>query len=166
MELSKLMAIAAKVDQLDYYQLLGTTKDASSVDIRRAYHKRARSIHPDRFFSLPDPEILSSIDRIFKRIAEAYTILRDEGKRNFYDQGLLETPRKLRFNAEDQQALRQKEKAKEGRTPQGRQFYEKAHRMYKRKEIKQAVQALQMAVTFEADNTHFQELLSQWQEEL
>jgi curved DNA-binding protein CbpA len=164
-ELSKLMAIAAKIDQLDYYQLLGVSRDAPFVEIRRAYHRRARTIHPDRFFEFPDPEIRVSIDRIFKRIAEAYTILRDEDKRAHYNQGLNQDPPKLRFTDQDQQAIREDQKAASGRTAQGRKFYEKATKLYQKKQLKQAIQALRIAITFESENPHFQTLLSQWEAE-
>lgn len=166
MELSKLMAIAARLDQLDYYQLLGVARDVSMADIRQAYHRRARSVHPDRFFEHPDPEIGVSIDRIFKRMTEAYTILRDEKKRGHYDLGLQAVPPKLRFSDEDQQAIVRAEKAMTGSTPQGRKFYEKAMGHYEKKQVKQAIQSLRMACTFETENPHFLSLLQQWEEEL
>lgn len=166
MELSKLMAIAARLDQLDYYQLLGVARDAPMEDIRKAYHRRARSVHPDRFFEHPDPEIGVSIDRIFKRMTEAYTILRDERKRGHYDQGLQSQPPKLRFSDEDQQSLVRAEKATTGSTPQGRKFYEKAVALYEKKQVKLAIQSLRMATTFETENRHFQSLLQQWEEEV
>ncbi len=166
MELSQLMAIAARVDRLNYYQLLGVAQEAERSEIRKAYHRRARSIHPDRFFEFPDPEIRVSIDRIFKRVAEAYTVLRDEKKREHYDKGLTETPPRLRFTDEDQQAMLRADKAVTGTTPQGRKFYEKAQTHYDKKQLKQAVQSLRMACTFEASNEHFQTLLSQWETEL
>ena len=166
MELSQLMAIAARIDQLNYYQLLGLSREANFSEIRKAYHRRARSIHPDRFFEYPDPEIRVSIDRIFKRVAEAYTVLRDDEKRKHYDHGLSATPPRMRFTDEDQQAMLRSQKAVTGTTPQGRKFYDKAQALYEKKQIKMAVQSLKMACTFETDNTHFQTLLEQWEEEL
>ncbi len=166
MELSQLMAIAARIDQLNYYQLLGLSREASFSEIRGAYHKRARSIHPDRFFEFPDPEIRVSIDRIFKRVAEAYTVLRDDEKREFYNQGLEATPPRMRFTDKDQQALLRSKKAITGTTPQGRKFYEKAQTLYEKKQVKMAIQSLRMACTFETNNSHFQTLLEQWEDEL
>lgn len=166
MELSQLMAIAAKIDQLSYYQLLGIASGASDADIRKAYHRRARTIHPDRFFEHPDPEIRKSIDRIFKRMTEAYTVLRDDEKRGHYDRNLAQTPPRLRFTDEDQQALLRAHKAVTGTTPQGRKFFEKAQTQYEKGQRKQALQSLRMACTFEANNEHFQTLLQQWEKEV
>lgn len=62
----------------DYYEALGVPRDASEQDIRRAYRKLARENHPD-VNKDPDAE-----DR-FKRISEAYEVLRDKDKRARYD---------------------------------------------------------------------------------
>ncbi len=166
MDLSKLIVLASKIDKLDYYQVLGLKRDATLSEIRAAYHKRARTIHPDLFYDHPNEEFRFAIDKIFKRVAEAYTILRDEEKRKHYDRGLTGEKKKLRYTEEDDRALRQAKKARMGKTRQGRQLYEEAQQLYQQKEIKKAIQKLRMALVFEQDNEHFQELLAQWQEEL
>lgn len=165
MEVSKLLALASKLDLLNYYQLLGLKRDAELADVRRAYHRRARSIHPDRFHEHPDESIRAAIDRIFKRVAEAYTILRDPEKRSYYDKQLDGPAPKLRYTDEDERALKKQKIAAGGTTPQGRKFYEEAQRLYQKGERTKAIQALRMAVTFESQNEHFQETLAQWQEE-
>lgn len=63
----------------DYYILLEISKDASSLEIKRAYHKQALLHHPDR--NANDPQ---SAER-FKLIAEAYQVLSDPAKRSNYD---------------------------------------------------------------------------------
>ena len=62
----------------DHYDALGISKDASADDIKRAYRKLARKLHPD-INDAPDAE-----DR-FKRISEAYAVLSDADKRRRYD---------------------------------------------------------------------------------
>ena len=166
MEVSKLIALASKIDQLDYYQVLGLQRDASLSKIRSAYHRRARTIHPDLFYEHPNEEFRFAISKIFKRVTEAYTILRDEEKRKHYDRGLTGEKKKLRYTDEDDQKLRQEKKAESGKTPQGRKLYEEAMRLYGIKELKKAVQTMRMAVVFENDNEHFQKLLEKWQEEM
>lgn len=165
MEVTKLLGLAAKIDHLDYYKLLGLKRDAQAGDIRKAYHRRARSLHPDRFYEHPDEELRQAIDIIFKRVAEAYTILRDTEKRSFYDKMLDGPVRKVRYTDEEERALKQAQKAATGRTPQGRKFYEEAQRLHTKGEAKKAIQALRMALTFEQDNEHFRELLTQWETE-
>lgn len=63
----------------DYYAILGVKKDASQDDIQKAYRKLARKFHPD-VNKAPEAEVK------FKEIGEAYEVLKDEDKRQKYDQ--------------------------------------------------------------------------------
>ncbi|MBQ6395841.1 MAG: DnaJ domain-containing protein [Atopobiaceae bacterium] len=64
---------------VDYYEVLGVSRDADAREIKRAFLKKARELHPDVNDS-PDAE-----DR-FKEVNEAYSVLSDERKRQNYDQ--------------------------------------------------------------------------------
>jgi molecular chaperone DnaJ len=64
----------------DYYQELGVARDASPEDIKRAYRRMARKLHPD---VNPGPEA----EEQFKRISQAYDVLSDPQKRQSYDMG-------------------------------------------------------------------------------
>jgi molecular chaperone DnaJ len=63
---------------LDYYDVLGVSKDGTEEDIRKAFRKKAMEYHPDRNKS-PDAE-----DK-FKEINEAYQVLSNGNKRAQYD---------------------------------------------------------------------------------
>lgn len=65
---------------VDYYQVLGVPRHASSEDIKKAYRKMALKWHPDK--NLDNKDIA---DRKFKEVAEAYEVLSDQQKRNIYD---------------------------------------------------------------------------------
>lgn len=64
----------------DYYEDLGVSHDASQEDIKRAYRKLARTLHPD---VNPGPEA----EERFKEVSQAYDVLGDETKRRQYDMG-------------------------------------------------------------------------------
>ena len=62
------------------YDLLGVSKGASDAEIKKAYHKMAKTLHPD-----VNPD--KSAQEKFKNVSKAYEILSDKGKRARYDAG-------------------------------------------------------------------------------
>ena len=66
---------------MDYYSILGVTKDASSSDITKAYRNLVKTKHPDKGGS----------EEEFKKISEAYDILSDPVKRQKYDNPMPES---------------------------------------------------------------------------
>jgi molecular chaperone DnaJ len=64
----------------DYYGLLGVSRNASDADIKRAYRKLARELHPD---VNPDEAAQAK----FKEISAAYEVLSDPEKRRIVDLG-------------------------------------------------------------------------------
>jgi len=60
----------------DYYEVLGLEHNASTDDIKKAFHKLAHRYHPDK---------KGGDESKFKEINEAYQVLSDERKRRAYD---------------------------------------------------------------------------------
>jgi len=69
--------VSARDVEKDYYAALGVAKDASAADIKKAYRKLARELHPD---TNPGGEAR------FKEVSEAYDVLSDDKKRLEYDE--------------------------------------------------------------------------------
>lgn len=64
----------------DYYEVLQVHRNASEIEIKKAYRKLAFKFHPDQNSGDPEAEIK------FKELTEAYSILSDGQKRALYDQ--------------------------------------------------------------------------------
>lgn len=63
----------------DYYEVLGVARDASDRDIKSAFRRLARELHPD-----VNPDDPTAEER-FKEVAEAYEVLSDADQRARYD---------------------------------------------------------------------------------
>ncbi len=64
----------------DYYGVLGVARDADPDEIKKAYRKLARELHPDV------NKAQDAADR-FKEVTAAYEVLSDPKKRQMYDLG-------------------------------------------------------------------------------
>jgi DnaJ-class molecular chaperone len=65
--------------QRDYYEVLGIDREASTSEVKKAFRRLARELHPD--VNDHDPEA----EEKFKEAAEAYEVLSDPERRRTYD---------------------------------------------------------------------------------
>ncbi len=159
-------ALAGALDHLDYFGMLKLPQTAGVVEIKAAYHRESRVYHPDRFAALDDPLLKEMIGRIYRRVNEAYTVLRDDAKRKKYvaDISGPDRTKKLRFTEADEAEVKetQKKKIEEqfGQTPNGRKFYAAALADIQAQRWESAERNLKMALAYEPQNPKFKEQLA------
>ncbi len=155
----EIRALVRIMDELTYYQLFHVEADCSARDLKQAYYTCSRTFHPDANRNL-EPELLRHCHLISKRITEAYCVLRDPRKRKVYDEKLT-SGSGVRMQLAEAKAAQDKSKSEKrvAKTPQGIQFLNKAEDDIRRADFSAAVRNLQMALTFEPNNPHLQEML-------
>jgi curved DNA-binding protein CbpA len=75
-----------RLDKVDYYSLLGVSREATAAEVRDAFHQFALAYHPDQHPD--DPDGAKRALRIFKRGTEGYRVLLDPVLRARYDAAL------------------------------------------------------------------------------
>lgn len=75
----------------DPYTVLGVRRDASEEDIRRAYRKLAKELHPDL-----NPANRAQAEERFKRVTAAYDIVGDPARRRQFDAGEIDASGEVR----------------------------------------------------------------------
>src|SRR5215813_6457384 len=75
----------------DPYDVLGVSKGASAAEVKSAFRKQAKKLHPDA--NKHDPKAASR----FAELNAAYEILGEEDKRKAFDRGEIDAEGKPRF---------------------------------------------------------------------
>jgi DnaJ-class molecular chaperone len=160
MATTEIAALARVLGDLDYYQLLQLSPDAKPGEVRLAYHATSRAFHPDANRQR-SPEIRKAIHQIAKRVTEAYSVLRSPRRREAYNRHL-SSKAGVRMQLAEAEAASNRQQAEErqGRTPQGRQYFNLAVADLRRGDFAAGVRNLQTALTFEPDNAAFKERLA------
>ena len=153
---SELRALANVLDELDYYELLEMPRGTTGPALREAYHTASRRFHPDANRQL-EPELRGVIERIAKRVTEAYSVLRDPRRRQLYDEALTRGTgvRRLQLVESGAQAVKRSRDEREGHTPHGRRLFAQAVSDLGRGDVASALRNLQMALTYEPTNPVF-----------
>jgi DnaJ-class molecular chaperone len=164
-----LVAQAEMLDQLDYFQVLRLSQTASPADVKKAFYRESRTFHPDRFFHLPPSSAKQAINSIYKRITEAYSVLREDVKRAKYLADITGPERvsKLRYTEATETELKAEAKKAQdevyGTNPKARQFYKTALADLAKGALQAAERNLKSALTFEPSNSNFKEKLAEVQ---
>jgi curved DNA-binding protein CbpA len=146
--------------------VLKLPQGATHADVKAAYYRESRAYHPDRFAAYPDPAFRDLVGRIYRRVNEAYTVLRDDAKRRRYVQDVNgpERAQKLRFTEVEEVQVKEEQKKKVeeqlGTTPNGRKFYAAALVEIHAQRWDGAHRALKSALMYEPANPKFKEQLA------
>ena len=77
------------LDSLDHYALLGVARDADAARLKQAYHRAAKTYHPDTLARGGlDAETRARASRVFAEIGKAHAVLADPAGRSAYDAAL------------------------------------------------------------------------------
>ena len=68
-----------------YYEILGVTPNASEKDIKEAYYKRARDLHPDKARNEDEKK---KNEALFADVSKAYNVLKDKTRREEYNHSI------------------------------------------------------------------------------
>ncbi len=72
----RILAFEAKLDR-PYHEILGVAKDADARTVKRAYFELSKEYHPDRYFRKRVGRHGERLERIFRKVLEAYELLAD-----------------------------------------------------------------------------------------
>jgi len=100
---SEVMALHARLGELDLWQVLGVQRGAVASEVKRAYLTAAKRLHPDHLMRLGLYDLKEVANDVFTQIARAYEVLSDPDERARYEEstaGVSETQALLAAQAE------------------------------------------------------------------
>ena len=157
-----LLELSARIDSLNYFEILNLPQTATPGDIRKSYYQFARALHPDKFYHLENADVRKAIHHIYKRVTEAHGILKDDVKRTRYISNINSTDGASKLRYDEQEVLQQQKEEREQRevakTPQGKKMYQAALVEFENNNFVQAKKNIQSALLFESGNEYFAEL--------
>jgi DnaJ-class molecular chaperone len=155
--------LAQAVDDMDYFQVLKVEQSATPAQVKAAYYKESRVFHPDRFFQSGSEDLKANVLKVYKRITEAYMVLKDYEKRAKYtaDVNGPERAAKLRFTEQSESEQKKAKEEQTGKTPQAKQCYRQALLDMQQSQWEKAERSLKTALMYEPDNALFKEKLAE-----
>lgn len=141
---------AESLESMNYYDILRIGFDASPKDVQKAFHDLSLRCHPDRFVDEPE-EVGKAAEAVFKRLVEAYNVLRRPQLRARYDAELKKGGAvKLDEHAvEKKPTFEQRTLFMIARTPRAKQYAAKADRFLSNGQLEEA--RIQLVTAYQDD---------------
>ena len=154
-QLAQIAKASNMLDQMDYFQVLRVQQDANAADVKSAFFKQSKTWHPDRFYRRVPDETYKQVMNVYKRISEAYSILRDENLRKLYIKRVTGPNRaqNLRYDkAAEEAKARAKKDEDVAQTEPGKRYVKLATTSINQKNFPSADMNLKLAMSMESDN--------------
>ena len=167
---AEIRSFARGLLEMSYYEVLGVERDADAAAIRQAFFERSKRYHPDRYFSKQLGVYQELLTEIYKRVVVAHEVLRDSRLRDDYDKRLdasrpaapagpsLRSRGSLR--SPKVALLRLTQQLESGRR-KARQHFEEARLHEKRGDLDRAIKCLRLAMTFDARDQTYHDMLAE-----
>lgn len=140
----EVVELSGKIAAMDYYQILGVEKEATAVDIKKAYFQLARKYHPDLYDRMLPQSIKEKIDDVFDSLTKSYQTLSQENSRENYDSKL---------QSSKTSSVKEKDKLGEVKFRQGKTLYNQAR-------FEEAIVLLEEAVRIQNSKANYFLLLA------
>ena len=154
----ELEAVASMIENFDYYQVLKAPQTADRRSLERAFVNESRRFHPDRYQRTGDPDLMALATKVYRRISEAWSVLRDPQLRAAYDRRIAQGLPTERLTKADLEQEAQQAAAGvtavgvNATTANGKKYLEMAQRAERAGDLKQAIMHAQFASNSEAGN--------------
>jgi curved DNA-binding protein CbpA len=155
-------AVVGLLGSIDYFQVLKVEKTASPGEIKAAFYRESRLYHPDRVFHVADPELKANVHRIYKRVTEAWSVLRDDEKRHQYLAAVTGPQReqRLRYTEESEAERRRAREEEVGTTPNGRKYHTAGVAALDAGKLDEALRNFKAALMYEPQNARYLEKIA------
>ncbi len=163
----EIIDLVCRLETLTYYQLLGVENDIALDALQREFHGLTRRFHPDLFHDHEDASVVSGVNAVYRRMNEAYAVLKSPHRRKAYDDGVAGAPHTwvLRLSEDAHDEARRRERVRRGNTRVGDFYWSTARTALQeardggntniRPALREAARLLRVAIAFEPDNEHF-----------
>lgn len=143
---AKVLELAQSLDSVNYYQLLGIERNASSEKVTDRYYFLAANLHPDKFVHTGDARQIKALNKIGARLGEARKVLTNPSARKKYDQALDDGQLRLLPNEREP---KKKQITQDPAHPLARQLFEQAEKLLTAGDREAARPKLKLASQYE-----------------